>query len=125
MDYNSIFFISFLELEAKVSGGVGQSQLIRTRGVVFEDTVLLFYDNCMAYSQNLNKIFKILVIFRIWIIPLPPKLLVIKVDIRDSFGILNSASQRRRISVLITIRLHSSRKLLELHDVLGESACLI
>lgn len=103
---------------------VDQRELVRTRGVIDDVLFSLFRlfrvsDNSVAEAESLMEALQVLIVLMGPVVDVLVELRVLKVNICDSWWVFDW------FRVVFPILKLACRESLELHDVLGERACLI
>ena len=103
---------------------VDQRKLVRTRGVVDDVLFSLFRllrvsDDSVAETESLMEALQVLIVLMGPVVDVLVELRVLEVNICDAWRVFN------RLRVVFTVLKLAGRKSLELHDVLGERACLV
>ena len=103
---------------------VDQRELVRTRGVVDDVLFSLFRllrvsDDSVAETESLMEALQVLIVLMGPVVDVLVELRVLKVNICDSWWVFDW------FRVVFPILKLACRESLELHDVLGERACLI
>lgn len=103
---------------------VDQRELVRTRGVIDDVLFSLFRlfrvsDDSVAEAESLMEALQVLIVLMGPVVDVLVELRVLKVNICDSWWVFDW------FRVVFPILKLACRESLELHDVLGERACLI
>ena len=103
---------------------VDERKLIRTRGVVDDVLFSLFRllrvsDDSVAETESLMELLQVLIVLMGSVVDVLMELSVLEVNICDARRVFD------RLRVVFTVLKLAGRESLELHDVLGERACLV